>query len=396
MKADFLICGGGIVGLTIARELLKRGIDNIVVIEKERNVGMHASGRNSGVLHAGIYYTPESLKARFCLRGNFMMKEYCREKGIRVMETGKVIVAKDESEIDTLKELYNRAVQNGAKVEMIDERRLEEIEPFAKTSRLALYSYYTAVTDPAAINESLRNDLISSGKATVMTDTKFQSLKGSDTVMTDRGEIGFRIFINAAGAYSDRVAHEFGVGSGYMMIPFKGIYRKLRRERSGLVNGNIYPVPDIRNPFLGIHFTKGITGDVYLGPTAIPAFGRENYGTVSGLDGEAFSILMRDVLLFFRNPKFSEVAKTETKKYCFKSFFEDSRKLVKDLNPGDVIPCDKVGIRPQLVDWENKELIMDFKIIKDGASVHVLNAISPAFTSSMSFAEFVVSEYVMN
>ena len=190
------------------------------------------------------------------------------------------------------------------------------------------------------------------------------------------------------------MAHAFGVGLNYKAIPFKGIYKKLRPEKSYLVKGNIYPVPDIRNPFLGVHFTRSVKGDVYLGPTAIPALGRENYGILKGLDLEAVDISLREAILFFVNPKFREVALTEPRKYIFNYFFDDARKLVKELNPEDIIPSDKVGIRPQLVDWDKKELVMDFMVVRNGDSVHILNSISPAFTSSMEFARFVVDNYI--
>lgn len=394
IKTDILICGAGIIGLTIARELLNNGFENIVILEKEKDLGMHASGRNSGVLHAGIYYTPDSLKAKFCLQGNFLMKEYCKEKNIPVLETGKVIVAKNEQEVNTLKDLYNRAIKNEAKVELIDEKQLGEIEPIAKTYQIALYSYYTAVVEPKEVLKGLYYDLISSKKVKIFTCTEFKGIKGSDTALTNNGEIHFETFINSAGTYSDKVAHSFGVGLNYKLIPFKGIYKKLNSKKADLIKGNIYPVPDTRNPFLGAHFTRNTKGEVYLGPTAIPAFGRENYGMLKGIDIEVFDIFFRDALLFFVNSKFREIALTEPRKYIFKFFFEDIKKLVKEISPEDVIPSDKVGIRPQLVDWKKKELVMDFIVLKDRNSIHILNAISPAFTSSMCFAKFIVEKYI--
>ncbi|MBI4823526.1 MAG: L-2-hydroxyglutarate oxidase [Nitrospirae bacterium] len=392
--ADFLICGAGIVGLTIARELLIKGYENIVLIEKEDSLGKHASGRNSGVLHAGIYYSPDTLKAKVCLKGNLLMKGYCKEKGIPVLETGKVIVAKNEKELETLKELRERALKNGARVEMIDEKQLSDIEPNAKTHCQALYSYDTAVVEPKGILRSLYDDLISSGKVKILTKTAFRGLKGNNSVLTNNGELSFDTFINTAGAYSDKVARSFSIGTNYRLIPFKGIYRKLTSPASSRIKGNIYPVPDIRNPFLGVHFTRSASQEVYLGPTAIPVCGRENYGILSGIDTEAPKILYRDAVLFAVNPRFREVALTEPKKYIFKFFFEDAKALVKDLRKEDIKPSDKAGIRPQLVNWTTKELVMDFLVIRDGNSIHVLNAISPAFTSSMSFAELLVSEYV--
>ncbi|MFQ5646312.1 MAG: L-2-hydroxyglutarate oxidase [bacterium] len=393
-KADVLICGCGIVGLTLGRELLRSGYENIVIMEKEEKIGQHASGRNSGVLHAGIYYAPDKLKARFCLKGNRLMKEYCRQKGLPILETGKVIVTRGEEELDTLQKLYDRSLKNGAKVKLIDEQELSEIEPLARTCKKALYSYYTAVVDPRKILDSLYDDLISSGKVRILKSCRFTGITGGQTVTTSCGTLGYGLFINAAGAHSDKVAHAFGVGLDYKFIPFKGIYRKLIKEKSSLVNGNIYPVPNMANPFLGVHFTKDVYGDVYLGPTAIPALGRENYGLVRGMDLELFEILYREALLFFSNAQFRQVALTEPKKYFFKNFFEEAEKLVKKLEPADIEESDKAGIRPQLLDWRRRELVMDFMVIKKGNTVHILNAVSPAFTCSIPFAEYVVNEYI--
>ncbi|WP_320170578.1 L-2-hydroxyglutarate oxidase [Maridesulfovibrio sp.] len=391
---DIMICGAGIVSLTVARELLSRGHKNILIIDKEDEVAKHASGRNSGVLHAGIYYAPGSLRAVSCLSGNFRMKEYCREKNLPLLETGKVIVARNESELTTLHELHSRATANGAKVDIIDEQQLAKIEPNAKTTNEALFSHYTAVVDPKAVMKSLYHDLETSGKVTFMLGTKFITAKPNNVIVTDKGEISCGLFINAAGSYSDQVARPFGFGEGYQLIPFKGIYKKLKKDKAHTIRGSIYPVPNIKNPFLGIHFTRGASGDVYLGPTAIPAFGRENYGILSGMDKEAFDIMLRDAILFFRNPKFRTLAFEEPRKYFFKCFFNDARELVKELNPEDIVNSPKVGIRPQLVDLKRNELVMDFLVESDSKSVHVLNAISPAFTSSMYFAEMIVEKYI--
>ncbi len=392
-KADILICGAGIVGLTIARELIRRNYSNIIIIEKEKELGLHASGRNSGVLHAGIYYSTDSLRARSCLNGNFMMKEYCKEKGLPLQENGKVIVTRNESELAVLDELYKRAVANGAKVDIVSEKELEKIEPNAKTFEKALYSYYTAVVSPKKILKSLYDDLISTNKVQILLNTKFERYTGS-SLITTRGEIIFDLFINAAGAFSDNIAHSFGIGCEFKLIPFKGIYRKLKKEISGLVKGNIYPVPDIRNTFLGVHFTRSIDNEIYVGPTAIPAFGRENYGIISGMDFEVIEILFREAVFFIADPKFRGLALTEFKKYFPPYFFNDTKELVKEIRSGDLVHSNKAGIRPQLINWKKKELIMDFKVLKDRNSIHILNAISPAFTASMDFAKYIADTYV--
>ena len=392
-KAEILIVGAGIIGLTIARELVRTGHGDIVIIEKEPELGVHASGRNSGVLHAGIYYSPDSLKARSCLNGNFLMRAYCKEKGLPLLESGKVIVTRTAAELPVLDELERRATANGAKVEMVDERQLAQIEPNAKTVERALFSHYTAVVDPKAVLKSLKKDLESSGRVRFHMGCRLTGLKGSGTAQTSMGEIGFNRFVNAAGAYCDKVAGFFGLGGKYRLIPFKGVYRLLRKEAPFTVNSNIYPVPDIRNPFLGVHFTRSVHGDVYLGPTAIPAFGRENYGILSGIDAEAFAIAYQDLVLFLSNPQFRNVALTEPVKYLPSAFYRDAARLVKELSPDDLVAGSKVGIRPQLVDWETKQLVMDFLVVADGSSIHVLNPISPAFTSSMDLAQGMVAEY---
>lgn len=392
-RAEVLIVGGGIIGLTLARELVKAGYDHIVIIEKEPELGRHASGRNSGVLHAGIYYSPDSLKARSCLNGNFLMRTYCKEKGLPLLEKGKVIVARSEAELATLDELHRRATANGAKVEFIDEKQLAEIEPNARTVGRALFSHYTAVVDPKAILESLRRDLEASGRVRLLTSCELTDLRGTSTAVTSRGEIHFTRFINAAGAHCDRVARLFEVGTRYWLMPFKGLYRRLKEGTPYTVNANIYPVPDIRNPFLGIHFTRSVKGEVYLGPTAIPAFGRENYGIIAGIDTEAFCIALEDAIMFAVNPQFRSVALSEPKKYIPAFFYRDAARLVKELHARDIEPSSKVGIRAQLVNSTTKELVMDFVVETDGDSLHILNPISPAFTSSMDLAQDIVKRH---
>ena len=392
-RADVVIVGGGIVGLSIARELASRGARDVLVLEKEDGLGRHASGRNSGVLHAGIYYAPDSRKARTCLAGNMAMRAYCKEKGLPLLECGKVVVAREESEVPVLDELFRRATANGARVEMLDEKGLSEVEPSARTVGRALWSRMTAVVDPKAVLASLREDLTAGGRVRIRTGVEVLGAGGKGAVRTTAGEVGFGRLVNAAGAHCDRVAGFFGVGEHYRLIPFKGIYRKLRPGARLTVNGNIYPVPDPRNPFLGVHFTRSVHGDVYLGPTAIPAFGRENYGILAGVDRDAPRIAFEDAVLFFRNAGFRSVALSEPRKYVPAYLHRDAARLVHGFDPAEVEPADKVGIRPQLVDWRTKQLLMDFIVERAGDTLHVLNPVSPAFTSSMELARQIVEEH---
>jgi L-2-hydroxyglutarate oxidase len=392
-RAEILIVGGGVIGLTIARELVGRGRSDILILEKEEKLGEHASGRNSGVLHAGIYYAPDSLRAKSCLGGNRLMKAFCREKGLPLLEAGKVIVARTEAELPTLEELHRRASANGARVRFVDEKELAEIEPMARTVGKALHSLDTAVVDPKRVLAALRAELEGTGKVRIVTGCRFQGRQGLDAVRTSMGNVRYGRFVNASGAWCDVVAGAFGLGGDYRLIPFKGIYRKVHAGGSFPVNGNIYPVPDIRNPFLGVHFTRSASGDVYVGPTAIPAFGRENYRGLQNTGADGLRILFEDAVLFFANPKFRSVALSEPKKYLPSVFHRDAARLVKSYDPSLFDAADKIGIRPQLVDWRTKELVMDFVVLAVDGSVHVMNPISPAFTSSMFLAKQLVDEH---
>jgi L-2-hydroxyglutarate oxidase LhgO len=387
---DILIIGAGITGLTAARELVSRGAGDILIMEKEPGLGAHASGRNSGVLHAGIYYSPGTNKARFCVEGNRLMKEYCRERGLTLKETGKVIVPDTDEKEEALDELKRRADSSGARSYLIDTKELLDIEPHAARRERALYSPDTAVVDPVQILGEMKRELEEGGKVRFLFGTSFVSLAGTGTAVTSAGNIKFAKLVNAAGAFADRVAGAFGIGGNYRVLPFKGTYKKLKKEKSYLVRGNIYPVPDLRNPFLGVHFTRSVRDDVYIGPTAIPVLGREEYGFMDDLSLESLSILFRDSVLFFANDAFRGAALTEIRKYSVRNLLNEARGLLPELGIDDIEDTPKSGIRPQLVDWDTKKLVTDFVVIRDGDSIHILNAISPAFTCSMAFARYTV------
>lgn len=395
-SCEHLIIGAGIIGLTIANELLERGVSDIIVIEKEDAPGRHASGRNSGVLHAGIYYAPDSLKARFCVEGNRLMKEFCSENGVEINNCGKVIVADTKEKLDGLDELKRRADSNGVESKFVTPEQLWEIEPHAYTLEKAIHSPGTSVFDPHSILEALMKKLSGSKKCRLFFGTGYISRAGKKAVKTDNGIINYGNLINCAGSHAEKIAHSFGLGSRYRSVPFLGTYLELGKDKSHLVNGNIYPVPDIRNPFLGVHFTRGMDGKAYIGPTAIPVFGRESYRFIDDLSLESLSFLYRDIIMLFKSASFRSNAITEIKKYLGTYIYREAKKLVPELLPGDLVKSGKSGIRAQLVDWEKKELVMDFILEREENSIHVLNAVSPAFSSSMSFAKCVVDEALRN
>jgi len=391
-QCQILIVGAGIIGLTIAREFVNRGIKDILILEKERSLGLHSSGRNSGVLHAGMYYTPETLKAKFCVKGNRMMKDFCREKGLTLSETGKVILASNPSEVEALYELKRRADACGARASLIDRKKLGELEPHAAACNEALFSPDTAVIRPVEILEALEEDLAQRAKVKISYETVFNGLTGDNQAQTSGGVIRFEKFVNAAGTYADKVAQQFGLAREYKILPFRGTYKKLVPERTFLVRGSIYPVPDLKTPFLGIHLTRSADDEILIGPTALPAFGRENYQIFKGWGVETASILLRDLVLLFKNDSFRQNAMTEPRKYLKRFFLNAARKLVPELRPDDLTETDHVGIRPQLIHWPTKKLVMDYIMLREGNSLHILNPISPAFTSAMAFAEDVVTD----
>lgn len=395
---DYLVVGAGIVGLTVARELRKRHPSaSIVILEKESDVGMHASGRNSGVMHSGIYYGSSTLKAKVCSTGAARMREFAAEHGIAYNRSGKVIIATSEQDLPVVERLLNNARENGINAERLDEAGVRKFEPHASPYKAGIYCSDTAVIDSKAVVRKLRELLEQSGVQFKFNSPVTNLDPDSKTVKIPNGSFSYGYLFNCAGASADRVAKLFGLGLDYTLIPFKGIYYKLRPEKNHLVHSNIYPVPDINQPFLGVHLTRVISGDVYVGPTAIPAFGRENYGILKGMEfGESLKIGAELVGMYLENQQnFRLLVHTEVRKYLKPYFVDAARKLMKELTADDLVACDKVGIRPQLVNVKKKSLEMDYIIEQTPSSLHVLNAISPAFTSSLAFAEWIVDRAEM-
>lgn len=386
---DFLVIGGGVVGLSIARELKRRRPEaSVALLDKEDGPARHASGRNSGVLHAGFYYTADSLKARFTRAGNLAWTEYCRERALPMRACGKLVVASRPEELPVLDELLKRGRANGVPVESVDEKQAREIEPRARTLGRALFSPSTAVVDPAACLAALAADAEREG-VELLWSTPYLG-RSSRVVRTSAGPIEAGYVVNAAGLYADCVARDFGFSQRYRMLPFKGLYL-YSEEPAGAFRAHVYPVPDIRNPFLGVHFTVTVDGRVKIGPTAIPALWRENYGGFAGFSAvELVEIVRRQAGLFLgAGFDFRRLAWEEIQKNSKRVMVDLASRLADGVKASDYRRWGKPGIRAQLMDVEKKTLVMDFLLEGDAGSMHVLNAVSPGFTCAIPFSAHV-------
>jgi len=396
---DYVVIGGGIVGLTLAKTILsKKANVKICVLEKENKIGLHGSGRNSGVLHSGIYYPEKTLKATLCADGARQMSEYAESRGLPINRIGKVIVPTKEQDDQALDLLYKRAEINGAKVSLIDESELNKIEPEARTATgRALYSPETSVIDPLAILESLITELQEQGVNFNYGAMVCGADPDKEIVRVSSGEsYKYGMLINATGQHSDRVSNLFQVGQEFTILPFKGAYLKLDKNSKVKINALIYPLPDLDLPFLGVHSVKTISGDVYFGPTAIPALGRENYSGLSGIElKDIESISYQCAHMYFKN---EQGFRNHTHQELLRSIkyfnLKAAKLLVPNLRANDLQKSNKVGIRAQLVDKVKGTLEMDFIVRKKDNTVHILNAVSPAFTSSLAIAEYVFDKYI--
>ncbi len=395
MKSDFLIVGAGIIGLTIARELLHKFPDSkITFLEKESKIAQHSSGRNSGVLHAGFYYTADSLKAKFTRDGNFAMKEYCNANNLKINYSKKVVVAKDESEEKTIHELYKRGKANNVNVSIINENELYKIDKNIKTSNVALYSPDTATVDPVEVCECLFNELKKKGVEFHFNEEYSTKISEDSIVTKNKNIFYYKKIINCAGLYADKIAKQYGFSKKYTIVPFKGIYLKYKGDNKP-VTTNVYPVPNLKNPFLGVHFTITVDGDVKIGPTSIPAFWRENYTGFKNFNIlEFINVLYIECVLFIKNKfNFRSLASDEIKKYNRSHFLSLASYMVRDFDKSGFKEWIKPGIRAQLLNVNTNELVMDFIIEGDEKSLHILNAVSPAFTCSIPFSKHIVDSY---
>jgi (S)-2-hydroxyglutarate dehydrogenase len=389
-----VIVGSGIIGLSLAYWIKrKRPEYHIQIIEKESGLGAHASGRNSGVLHAGFYYTPDSLKARFCKEGQSFLISYIKENRLAINQCGKLVVTKNEDELNSLKDLRSRAKENGVDLEWCSQSRVSQIDPMVKTYKNALFSPTTATIDPHEVLITLKSELETMG-VTFHFDESYVSFNGK-RVLTNNNGYDADFLLNCAGTYAVDIAKQFNLGENYQMLPFKGLY--LMAEGDNPLKTNVYPVPPKNAPFLGVHFTITVDNKLKIGPTATPVFSYEQY---SGFDDiklkELIPILGYDAVMFMLNRShFRSLAIEETRKFSKNYLAKQACKLTKGLDPAMFTTWSTPGIRAQLLDKKRFQLVDDFIIAQNKNSLHVLNAVSPAFTASFSFSCHIVEEYIV-
>ena len=390
---DVIVIGAGIVGLATAREiLLRRPRLRLAVIEKEARVATHQTGHNSGVIHSGLYYRPGSLKARACVAGAAKLIRYCDERGVPYQLIGKLVVATSPDEVPRLLELYERGQKNGVQgLELLTAEQIREREPNVTGVR-AIWSPRTGIVDFARVAEAFAEDVRLAGGEILFERTvlAFQRRNGRIGIETTGGFYEARFVVVCAGLHSDRLARLSGGRPDPAIVPFRGDYYVLRAERRHLVRTNVYPVPDPRFPFLGVHFTPRMDGSVWLGPNAVLAFAREGYRKTD--------VDLRDLMETLRYPGFRRLAlrywrvglQELWRDLSKRAFLRDLRRFVPELDEEDLVPG-PAGVRAQALSVDG-QLIDDFVLERQPGIVHVRNAPSPAATSSLEIARLIVDD----
>jgi (S)-2-hydroxyglutarate dehydrogenase len=394
---DIIVIGGGIIGTATALTLSQKPDLNISLIEAENELAQHQTGNNSGVIHSGLYYKPGSLKAINCVNGRRLLYDFCEQHQIKHERCGKIVIATEQEELESLNNLYERGIANGLTgLKKLNRDELKEHEPFANGVK-ALFVPQTGIVDYIQVTNKYA-ELFKDQNGEIITDCKFLSAKESENeliIVTTKGEFKTKLLVNCGGLYSDIIARQCGINPDIQIIPFRGEYYKLKKEKRYLVKNLIYPVPDIKFPFLGVHFTRMVDGEVKAGPNAVLAFKREGYSK------KDFSF--PDVSRMFSFPGFIKMAAKYYKmgfgefhrSFSKKAFVSALQKLIPEITIDD-IEAGGAGVRAQALD-KNGKLVDDFRIVETKKMVHVLNAPSPAATASLSIgktiAEIVKSKF---
>lgn len=392
---EVAIVGGGILGLATGRELLERHPRlKLVVLEKETSLAFHQTGHNSGVIHSGISYKPGSLKARLCREGRHLLWEYCERKGIEYRNVGKLIVATQQREVPLLDELYDRGVANGIEgLELLDGAGIRTREPHCRGIK-AIFCSVTGIVDYAVVARGYADDLLAAG-GEVLTGRHVRTIdrKGTETIIrfrSEAGEIVTRYVVSCAGLHADRVAKMTGGASDPQIVPFRGDYLIVRPERCHLVRSNVYPVPDPAFPFVGVHVTPRMNGDLWLGPNAVLAFAREGYrlGTIDF--GDLFETLTYPGFLRLAVKHWRTGIGELHRDIARRAFVKAAQRFLPELRVEDTLPG-PAGVRAQAMRSDGS-LVDDFATEAAGDVLHVRNAPSPAATSSLAIARYIADD----
>lgn len=386
---DFIVVGGGIVGLATAWRLMQQFPDaKITLLEKEPRVGLHQSGRNSGVLHSGIYYKPGSLKAVTCRAGKAAMEQFCREHAVRYETCGKIIVAVDEAELPGLQRIHDRGVENGVTSHWLDAAGIREIEPYSAGIR-ALHVPESGIVDYPAVCEKLSELLAASGHVVRLSRevTAIRADSNQVTVTCGNEQLSACFLVTCAGLYSDRLVRLSGLKPAAQIVPFRGEYFELKKERRELCRNLIYPVPDPNFPFLGVHFTRMIGGEVECGPNAVLALAREGYSWGKVNVGDLAESLSYGGFLKLATRHW-RMGIGEIKRSLFKSAFVKAlQRLLPSIQADDLTPC-RAGVRAQALAADGS-MIDDFLWVTAPRMLHVCNAPSPAATASLEIGRII-------
>ncbi|MCS7052935.1 MAG: L-2-hydroxyglutarate oxidase [Ignavibacterium sp.] len=391
-----IFIGGGIVGLASAFKLLENTKIDLILLEKEDQVAKHQTGNNSGVIHSGIYYKPGSLKARNCAIGREMMYDFCYKHGIPHERCGKIILATNEKEIERLEMIEQRGIQNGlSDIKRLSKDEIKEYEPYAN-GLAAIYVPYTGIVDYVSVSKKLA-ELIIEMDGLIKLNSKVEKIifhKNEIVVQTNNDEFSADYLVNCSGLHSDKIAELCGLKPEVKIIPFRGEYYKLKKDKEYLVKNLIYPVPDPQFPFLGVHFTRMIKGGVECGPNAVLAFKKEGYKK-SDIDlVQIFNMLTFNGFWYMAKRYYKMGFEEFKRSFSKKLFVQSLQKLIPSIQEDDLIEGG-AGVRAQALD-RNGNLIDDFRIIQTNNMIHVLNAPSPAATASLSIGDTISKMILKN
>ncbi|MDP2302751.1 MAG: L-2-hydroxyglutarate oxidase [Ignavibacteria bacterium] len=388
---DVIIIGAGIIGTATALSILNQKKLKLLIIEAEDRVAAHQTGNNSGVIHSGLYYKPGSLKAINCTNGRERMYRFCEEHNIKHERCGKLVVATSKDEIPALDELEKRGIANGlTNLKRLNKEELKSYEPHVNGIE-GLFVGETGIVDYVQVTETYKS-LIESSGGIVKTNSKFLNLSrksGELIVETNSGSYKTKLIVNCAGLYSDRVAKLCGVKPEVKIIPFRGEYYEINKAKSYLVKNLIYPVPDPRFPFLGVHFTRMINGGIEAGPNAVLAFKREGYTNKDFSIGDFTEMLLYPGFWIMASKYYKMGIEEFYRSFSKSAFIKALQKLIPEIKSEDIVPGG-AGVRAQALDNKGK-LLDDFCIIEKEKMIHVLNAPSPAATASLSIGDTIAA-----